>query len=256
MGEEAMSDIRCSVCGEPFESYGIDHGDFLPWQAKLFRQGAGCPICEGEPRNGEPWQPQTISDVENGDGDEIERIHVAERVADGTAPKWERPKDPIHWTCNGCGVNVITNVDDNQLEYDVPWSSKARHWYHSHPFYNGTPEKEPAHTFDSGEKVCEFCLTHCSECDAPLSEHLDLEMYSEGYAMPSPADEQEHVCMDCHSEVETEEANRVWESCYSDKKRIQYIRKHRSQFEFNSFAEMLGCCRGKFFNGYASELLG
>lgn len=30
---------------------------------------------------------------------------------------------------------------------------------------------------------------------------------------------------------------------------------HREQFEFYTFAELLGCVRGKFFAGYASELL-
>jgi hypothetical protein len=251
-----MSDIKCVICGEEWEVFGIDHGDMLPWQAKLFRQGAGCPICEGEPRNGEPWQPQTISDVENGDDDPMERIIAAENATNGTAPKWERPEDPIHWQCDGCEVQVITDLDTNEIEYHLPYKSKASQWYHSHPFRNGTPEKEPAHTFDSGDKVCEFCLSHCSECDASLSEHLDLDLYDEGAAWPSPADDQEHVCADCHSEVELEEANRVWESCYNDRQRIAYMRDHRSQFEFQSFAEMLGCCRGKFFNGYASELLG
>jgi hypothetical protein len=104
--------------------------------------------------------------------------------------------------------------------------------------------------------VCEFCLIHCSECDAPLSERLDLDLYDDGAAWPSPADDQGHVCADCHSDVEVEEANRVWQDCFNDRQRIAYIRKHRSQFEFQSFAEMLGCCRGKWFNGYASELLG
>jgi len=36
-----MSDIRCVVCGEPWEAYGVNHGDMLPWEAKLFRAGAG-----------------------------------------------------------------------------------------------------------------------------------------------------------------------------------------------------------------------
>jgi hypothetical protein len=57
-------------------------------------------------------------------------------------------------------------------------------------------------------------------------------------------------------ELETEEANQIWTSCYSVADRIEYIRKHRSQFEFGDFADMLGCVRGKYFAGYASELIG
>lgn len=57
------------------------------------------------------------------------------------------------------------------------------------------------------------------------------------------------------SERETEAANDVWRDCYSPAERIAYIRKHRSQFEFRSLADMLGCVRGNYFAGYASELL-
>lgn len=248
-----MSDIKCVVCGEPWDSYGVTHGDMLSWEAVLFKAGAGCPSCTGE-SNG--YAPATIFDVENGDEDPIERIIAAERVAEGTAPKWERPADPVHWTCDGCGVEARTDIDSGELMYEVPWKSKAHSWYSSHSFYNATPEKEPAHTFKNGNKVCEFCLTHCSECSAPLSEHLDLEMYDEGYALPSPADSHHsHVCEDCLSKVEEEEAGRVWSACYSDAERIDYMRDHSSQFEPRSFSELLACARGKVFLGYASELL-
>jgi hypothetical protein len=58
-----------------------------------------------------------------------------------------------------------------------------------------------------------------------------------------------------HSEMEMEEANETWANCYNAKERIAYIRKNRSQFEFRSFGDMLECVRGKYFAGYASELL-
>jgi hypothetical protein len=57
------------------------------------------------------------------------------------------------------------------------------------------------------------------------------------------------------SEYETEEANQVWKDCYRASERIEYIRKHRNQFEFHDFADMLNCVRGKYFAGYASELV-
>lgn len=60
---------------------------------------------------------------------------------------------------------------------------------------------------------------------------------------------------DDFSREEEEEANQVWTNCYNDSDRLEYIRDHRSQFEFHSFADMLGCVRGTYFSGYASELL-
>jgi hypothetical protein len=51
-------------------------------------------------------------------------------------------------------------------------------------------------------------------------------------------------------------ADETWKLCYNNADRIEYMRKYRSQFEFSSFSDMLGCARGKFFSGYASELIG
>jgi hypothetical protein len=57
------------------------------------------------------------------------------------------------------------------------------------------------------------------------------------------------------SNREIESANEVWTHCYSVKERIAYMREHPSQFEFHDYADMLGCVHGKYFAGYASELL-
>jgi len=59
---------------------------------------------------------------------------------------------------------------------------------------------------------------------------------------------------DDFSEIEQEQANEVWES-FNDKERVEYIRDNRSQFEFRSLGDLLSCARGKYFGGYASELL-
>ena len=60
---------------------------------------------------------------------------------------------------------------------------------------------------------------------------------------------------DLWSEYEQEEANDVWKNCYNRTERADYIRKHRSQFEFRDFKDLIGCVRGNYFVGYASELL-
>lgn len=57
------------------------------------------------------------------------------------------------------------------------------------------------------------------------------------------------------SQLEHEEADQIWKNCYREKDRIEYIREHRSQFEFRDFADLIGCVRGNYFAGYASELI-
>jgi hypothetical protein len=58
------------------------------------------------------------------------------------------------------------------------------------------------------------------------------------------------------SDRERAAACKAWRNCYSPAERIEYIRERRSQFEFRDFVDLLGCVRGKYFAGDASELLG
>jgi len=55
-------------------------------------------------------------------------------------------------------------------------------------------------------------------------------------------------------ELEIEEADKLWKS-YNNSERIEYVKENRSDFEFSDFADLLGCCRGKYFAGYPYELL-
>lgn len=38
-------DYICNICGEPWDSYGISHGDMTNREKKLFFRGKGCPCC-------------------------------------------------------------------------------------------------------------------------------------------------------------------------------------------------------------------
>lgn len=60
---------------------------------------------------------------------------------------------------------------------------------------------------------------------------------------------------DHFSELEREEADRLWLECYDKKDRLEYIRENRYQFDFNDFKDLMSCVRGKYFAGYASELV-
>lgn len=59
------------------------------------------------------------------------------------------------------------------------------------------------------------------------------------------------------SEREMEEANRIWEYCYNWRERLNYIRKNKSQFDLKyiDFKDLLAQVRGKYFGGYAWELI-
>jgi len=57
------------------------------------------------------------------------------------------------------------------------------------------------------------------------------------------------------SQLEEENAAKVWRDCYNGRDRVAYMREYRSQFEAQSFADLLACARGRYFIGYASDLL-
>ena len=40
-----MSDILCAKCEEPWDSWGVSHGDMEPHEAARFHRGDGCPAC-------------------------------------------------------------------------------------------------------------------------------------------------------------------------------------------------------------------
>lgn len=41
-----QGDLICNRCGEPWDSYGVRHGDMIEEEAKKFLRGGGCPSCE------------------------------------------------------------------------------------------------------------------------------------------------------------------------------------------------------------------
>ena len=81
-------------------------------------------------------------------------------------------------------------------------------------------------------------------------EALRIQYEIEGALADYPVLNEEH-----HSELEMEEASRVWDQCYSDNDRIEYIRDHRNQFYFNDWSDLRAVVRGEYFTGYASELI-
>lgn len=195
-----MSDVRCIICGEPWDHYGVKHGDMLEWESKLFLAGAGCPCCKGNPDK--KFEPRSLSDLEFGDDDPAIRIDQLEDRDEGKAPKWERPNDPVLWTCDACGVQVIGNVNypensEHYLEYRLPNGAPGTQWYHSHPYYKGSPEKEPTHVFEGGQKVCEFCLDHCHECRRAICTLLDVDTYDDGWGASPEGYSPDLFCIDC-----------------------------------------------------------
>jgi len=53
-----MADIRCKKCSEPWDVWGLDHGDVTPQQAAAIKRGFGCPCCK---ENGHEFTKEYIA---------------------------------------------------------------------------------------------------------------------------------------------------------------------------------------------------
>lgn len=59
-----------------------------------------------------------------------------------------------------------------------------------------------------------------------------------------------------HSEREYEAACETWKHCYTDRSRLAYIRRNYGSFSLHNFRDLLGCVRGRYFAGDASDMVG
>ena len=44
-------DLVCNRCGEPWDVYGVMHGDMTKEEARRFLNGGGCPVCSREDKD-------------------------------------------------------------------------------------------------------------------------------------------------------------------------------------------------------------
>lgn len=85
--------------------------------------------------------------------------------------------------------------------------------------------------------------------------NLDSDAGREAIRIEREIDDYPILSEDDFSTLEMEHANEAWANCYSVADRLSYIRRNRSEFEFQGFADLLGCVRGRYFAGDAGHLL-
>jgi hypothetical protein len=119
-------------------------------------------------------------------------------------------------------------------------------FYSALSMLGGESETVEIHRFGHwGPGWFEILLVDPNSPAATIAQQIEDSL--EGYPV---LDEDDYCCR------ENEAACETWANCYNDRERIAYMRKNWDQFNFHSFADMLGCARGNYFAGYASELLG
>lgn len=205
-------DIKCVVCGEPWDAWGVRHGDMRAWEADLFDKGAGCPCCKGDAE--QPFDPTSIEDFDNGDDDPMKRINAWENAG---KVEWEEPPPYVIKTCHGCGVKLVWS---NERPYEGRHKPTGREWlewdggervhyrYGTAYRYGDLPGgEEPGSDqfLDIGQHpYCPGCAEDCRRCGVvSIFKRLELELgkpYGGGTSFfYEPL--QMSVCVDCFEEL-------------------------------------------------------
>jgi len=174
-----MPDINCTVCNEPWDRYGLYHGDVSPGEAGAILSGKGCPSCSG-------YHPETDADHGYDPG-----------AIDDASIVFEK--------CAHCEVAITANVDDFTYQqwkdgitralaekteaigesYGTPLA--RNHWSRSR--YDAE-----FHEVD-GDTLCTKCAPICDHCGEPIDPRGEEHIYHE----------MNDYHVDCYLEVESEQ---------------------------------------------------
>jgi len=89
---EMMGDIRCRLCGEPWDSFGVHDGDMEPEEAERFLRGEGCPCChfgQDKEKTAGDHEEDFLGDLTTEtDEDPIELLDKVKPRPEEPKPKW------------------------------------------------------------------------------------------------------------------------------------------------------------------------
>jgi len=67
-------DIYCKRCGEPWDLYGVEHGDMTDEECRRFWRGKGCPSCYRKPIEEQPFRGQLTTVLHDVLGDDLDGL--------------------------------------------------------------------------------------------------------------------------------------------------------------------------------------
>lgn len=168
-----MSDILCRVCSEPWDAYGVHHGDMMAWEARLFKAGAGCPSCKGvDPSTTDSEREErSLASAESmaegwDDPDSFE--HVLDTFASAVTGKmpqrkpWVEPERTVRWQCHGCKAQAVEPLAYSLSEPNkgsaawLEWTNGEKvHYSHGIAFARGdTLDSELHADIDQWGRAC------------------------------------------------------------------------------------------------------
>ena len=67
-------DVYCKRCGEPWDLYGVQHGDMTEEERDRFWKGEGCPSCFGKTIEKRPFRSELTAAFHEVLGDDVDAL--------------------------------------------------------------------------------------------------------------------------------------------------------------------------------------
>ena len=236
-----LSDLYCAVCSEPWDAYGVHHGDMMAWEARLFKAGAGCPCCKGQDpvdstdSDRDARQLQAAESASNSWDDPDSFPLVLDLFASAVGapmPKrkpWVEPKPRVLWTCTTCKVQCVEALayslcEPNAPDQQLDWHGGERvHYRYGRAYSYGDlrdaddPDREAPYSLE-GKDYCPGCAQVCDghNCASIILKNAEGDSYESGASFTDPDDAygRDSYCLTCFEtltserELEEEETRR------------------------------------------------
>lgn len=177
-------DVKCVKCGEPWDVYGLKHGDVKAWEADMILKGVGCPCCQGI-KSKELTILERVDNESALEGDSIEESNSCYNV----------PEHILIHDCENCQSKAF--LDQEEIFYDgrdkVIYDSfgkkinildKQKLQRYLFAKYNQTWKNV------EGVTLCSSCYEQCDSCNKIFKS--DQLFFIQ--------DTMESICEDCYCE--------------------------------------------------------
>ncbi len=67
-------DVYCKRCGEPWDLYGVEHGDLTAEERDRFWRGEDCPSCHGKAVEKRPFRAELTTVLHDLLGDDVDGL--------------------------------------------------------------------------------------------------------------------------------------------------------------------------------------
>jgi hypothetical protein len=193
------------------------------WEAKLIREGKGCPRCEGVRPEGMDLdalaKQRCVSLLDGSDEDPISwNADIDTLICGPVTNEYIRPEDPVLWECAGCHVQVTLDLDyeyeinepDHEPVLRYANGDKVHHAMGCGPFayderVSGADAPATAPHTISGQPYCPGCACHCHSCNESVFCREEVESDEPGASFVSERDFASTLCRSCFDEQHDED---------------------------------------------------